>query len=162
MPARSTGGRRQRSALTGRFVPARRTFRISSRATGERRFVTVHVYDEQEAMLRDAERYNGHEHDPRVAAVTQGFTRISIAADGSETARYTPIVRLHRGALGTAVIVHELNHAAVGIYGSTLHGDELAADLLDHANETLAYLASDLTWKLVDLLYGAGYFGSSS
>lgn len=50
--------------------------------------------------------------------------------------------------LGTTVVVHEINHAAVSIYGSSLQGNEFAIDLLD----------TDLTGALVRRLYELGYY----
>lgn len=138
-----------------------RCIRVSSTATGERRHVRVYVYDTIEQMRAAATRFNGNDF-AGAAAVTQSYRRVRYDIDGRRIARAsTIIVRLCRERLGTTVVVHEMNHAAVAIYGSSLNGNELAIDVLDNANETLAYLQSDLTGSLIRRLYALGYYDGS-
>lgn len=135
-----------------------RLIRVSSRATGELREVRVWVYDTATEMRSAARRFNGLDASD-AGGVTQQYSRVRYDLDGRRVARAsTIIVRLCREHLGTTVVVHEMNHAAVSIYGSSLQGNELAIDLLDNANETLAYLQSDLTGSLVKRLHELGYY----
>lgn len=135
-----------------------RLIRISSRATGERRHVRVYIYDTIEEMRAAGERFNGGDLST-AGGVCQSYQTISIDEHGNETPKHTLlIVRLVKDRLGAAIICHELNHAATAIYGSTLDPEVRAVDVLDNANETLAYLHSDLTERLVNRLYDLGYY----
>ncbi|WP_454175003.1 hypothetical protein [Gordonia sputi] len=137
---------------------AAKLIRVSSQATGEKRTVRVWVYDTVEEMREAATRFNGTDHS-RSGGVTQRYQRVRTDTDGRRVVHgSTNIVQLCRQHLGTTVVVHEINHAAVSIYGSSLQGNEFAIDLLDNANETLAYLQSDLTGALVRRLYELGYY----
>lgn len=137
-----------------------RLIRISSRATGDRRFVRVYVYDTVEEMRAAAQRFSPNADGfANAGGVTQSYQIHTINADGTSRLKQTLlIIRLVRDRLGTAPVCHEVNHAATAIYGSTLDPDVLAVDVLDNANETLAYLQSDLTRNLVDRLYALGYY----
>ncbi len=136
-----------------------RLIEVSSRATGERRRVRVYVYDTVDELRSAGERFNG-EYCADAIGMCQLMESGLVDRDGrrSHARSTTVIVRLCRGHLGTSVVVHEMNHAAVAIYGSNLRGNELAIDLLNHHNETLAHLQSDLTRSLVDRLYALGYY----
>lgn len=135
-----------------------RCIRVSSRATGERRSVRVCVYDTVEEMRAAATRFNGRDCSD-AGGVTQQTSLIRTDTDGRRRViDIRIIVRLCRKYLGTTVVVHEMNHAAVAIYGASLTGKELAVDVLDNANETLAYLQSDLTGALIRRLYHLGYY----
>ncbi|UVF60408.1 hypothetical protein SEA_MEYRAN_56 [Gordonia phage Meyran] len=137
-----------------------RLIRVSSRATGERREVRVWVYDTLAEMRAAGTRFNGHDFS-NAGGITQQYSRVRTDTDGRRIAHAsTIIVRICRQRLGTTVVVHEMNHAAVSIYGSSLRGNELAIDVLDNANETLAYLQSDLTGALVRRLHDLGYYES--
>lgn len=142
---------------------ASRLIRVSSRATGERRHVRVYIYDTIEEMDTAAHRFNGAETDGHTRGWTQAFTVHTIHPDGTMTEKQSVlVVRLQKDHLGTQVVVHEINHAATAIYGSTLDDDVKAVDVLHNANETLAHLQSDLTRALVDRLYELGYYDKAS
>jgi hypothetical protein len=132
--------------------------RISSRATGERRYVRVYIYDTVEEMRAAGTRFNGTDLT-MAGGVTQAYERHTCDEAGVWTIKqHLIIIRLHRGMLGSAVVSHEINHAATAIYGSTLDPDVKAVDVLHNANETLAYLQSDLTEHLVNRLYELGFY----
>jgi len=123
--------------------------RVSSRATGQRKIVRVYVYDTKAEMLAAARRFNGFEaHGPNDAgALTQGYAIERVDADGNWQIKHeVTIVRFYRGPrLDLEAVVHEMNHAAVGIYANSIDREVPAFEILDTGNETLAYLQSDLT-----------------
>ena len=129
--------------------------RISARIGGERRHAWAIIYDTREDMIAAADRFNGFAGELAARgedeSLTQAITQAYVDDDGRIT---VPVMRFHRGRLGTRVLVHEISHAAVAIYGSTLPND--AEVLLDHTCEPLAYLHGDLASSLVDCLYARG------
>ncbi len=133
--------------MSGRLIT------VSSRATGERRFVRVYVYDTVDELRAAGRRFNGGDFEDAV-----GLCQLNRDGRRSHALATTVIVRLCREHLGTRVVVHEMNHAAAAVYGSNLRGNELAVELLTHHNETLAHLQSDFTGSLVDRLYALGYY----
>lgn len=133
-----------------------RLIRVSSRATGARRHVRVYIYDTLDE-LRDAARNHAGE-----TARFDHAVGVCQTWNDAITRRVTAvIVRLCKNHLGTRVIVHEMNHAAAAIYGSTLPASVKAVRILHQGNETLAYLQSDLTANLVDRLYELGYYAEA-
>lgn len=130
-----------------------RLIRVSSRATGTRRNVRVYIYDTL-TKLRDAAK--------RHAGETERFDQaVGVCQTWNDTTTdrvAVVVVRLQKHHLETRVVVHEMNHAAAAIYGSTLSRSTKAVRVLHQANETLAYLQSDLTGNLVDRLYELGYY----
>ncbi|WP_066038669.1 hypothetical protein [Herbiconiux solani] len=123
--------------------------RLSTRRTGERRWVRVYVYDELNEMREASTRFNGNDNSD-AAAVTQAYYsagRVTLV-----------IIRLWRGALSAEVVGHEVHHAATAIYGSTLPKKIRTDLILTHYNEVYAHLHSDLEAKLVDRLYDLGYY----
>lgn len=134
-----------------------RLIRVSSTATGVRREVRVYLYDDLAQMRTAGGRFNGGDFAD-CEGMTQVVNSLRVDYDGREHRRVASvIVRLSRTHLQTEVIVHELNHAAVAIYGDSLRGDERARDVLDHCNETLAYLQSDLTAAVLARLANLGH-----
>ncbi|MET9517402.1 hypothetical protein [Streptomyces sp. NPDC002994] len=68
------------------------------------------------------------------------------------------LIRLWRQRLGTSVIVHEVTHAAMGIYRMDWlpeHGGP--EDALEN-EEVLCYLVGDLTRRVVDRLHHYGMY----
>ncbi|MFD0841217.1 hypothetical protein [Williamsia serinedens] len=115
------------------------------------------MYDTVEAMRAAGTRFNGNDVSDAVG-LCQCINRVVVDRDGRATSHAdSVIVRLSRSHLTTQIVVHEMNHAATAIYGSSLQGHELAIDVLDHTNETLAHLQSDLTATLVGRLRALGY-----
>ncbi|MET0716397.1 MAG: hypothetical protein ABWY57_15940 [Mycetocola sp.] len=139
-------------------MPAR-LIRVSSRALGPRNTVRVWIYDTVEELRAAAVRHSPDEDFSEAGGCYQHRDVWRIEADGSEKLiESSDIVRLWRERLGSDVTTHEMNHAAVSIYGRSLPDDTLASEVLHGANEELAYLASDLTMHLVDALYANGYY----
>jgi len=135
----------------------RRLIRLSTRATGERVWVRVWVYDDLAELRDDAARFSPREDFSDALGVCQ--TYFVMGEDGPEHDPTAPLViRLWRGALSTRVVAHEVSHAAAELYGRTLDRSTPAVGHLHAANETLAYLHGDLTSRLVDRLYALGYY----
>lgn len=131
----------------------RRLIRLTSRALGAPVRVRVYVYDDLDRLRRDAVAFSGDATagDPRVRGITHVWT------DDEERAALAT-VRLHRGHLGTRVIVHEMHHATTALYGATLPDTVDRRQVLNHFNEPFAYLHGDLVAKLVDRLHELGYY----
>lgn len=126
-------------------------FRVASNALGEREVVYVHVYDSADEMRAAGTAFNGSDH-----ADSLGMTQ---AWADDETGRAVfVIVRLARGHLGTQVVGHEMHHAATALYGAHV-GDRISRRAhLNHHNEPMAHLFSDLLGAVVEHLYAAGYY----
>lgn len=129
------------------------TIRVSSRALGPRLTVYVYVYETVNEMRRAATAYNGAPHTDSL-----GVTQVTTDSLGKDARVNSVTVRLARNHLGTRVVVHEMNHAAVAWYGSTVGARISSRAHLNQANEPLAHMASDLTGRLVDRLYALGYY----
>lgn len=127
-------------------MPARR---IRVQSSGH--VVTAWIYPTREAMIAAAHRYNGGDFEPDTGGVCQ-------RTQYKDGRTHSVLIRLHEGNLGTEVVCHEMHHAATTIYGSSLDDDVCAREVLDHANETFAYLYSDLLSRLVRRLYELGYY----
>ncbi|MCI2958230.1 hypothetical protein MN032_11025 [Agromyces atrinae] len=127
-----------------------RLIRISSRATGERRTVRVYVYTDLAEMRAAASGFRGQDHSDSL-----GVTHAYVDDDGRVT---VPIIRLWVGALSAIIVSHEIAHAALAIFGSTLPKRIATAKHLHNANETHAHLHSDLESSLIRMLYAHGYF----
>ncbi|GAA2577429.1 hypothetical protein [Microbacterium binotii] len=137
-----------------------RLIRVSTRRTGVRETVRVLVYDELAEMRAAAARFTGN--DPGEWAGVMGVCqtyKVEGVVDGDWVTKRQPlIVRLWRGALGSRVVTHEMSHAATELYGRTVDPEAPVGEHLHNANEVLAHLHSDITYKLVDLLYAYGYY----
>lgn len=129
-----------------------RLIRVSSRVLGERQWVRVYVYDDLSEMREAAARFSvsGGSFDDAA-----GVTHLYSNADGTEV---LPIIRLHRGHLGTEVISHEMVHAASAIYGATLGPHARARAHFTHYCEPFAYLYGELLKRLVRALHEHGYY----
>lgn len=120
-------------------MPRVHRIRLASHATGEERVAWVYVYPSPWHVVAAAHRFNGSTFEPDTLAVTQAWA--------DESGRVTePIIRLPATRLGSQILSHEIAHAATAIYGSSSINEPL-----DHANEPLAHLVSDL---FVDLVAG--------
>lgn len=137
-----------------------RRIRVSTRSTGTRETVDVYVYESLQDMRRAAHRFNSSFYPSEDAlAVTQSASVQRISENGDiEDVSHTVVVRLVRGHLGSRIIVHEMVHAAMALYGRYISPDRLAADEFHAANEPMAYLAGELTGALVDRLYALNYY----
>lgn len=136
-------------------------FRVATRATGIRRQVFVHVYDNREQMHEAHEIARNKPYDPTHdvgggLAVQQGFRW--------PRPEVTPIIvmRLWDGQLTTRTIAHEATHAAAYLYfmDSVPGWNSRARTALLGDHEPLAYAVGDLTAEVVKQLYAHGYFES--
>jgi len=121
----------------------------------------VYVYDSLEEMHAACVRFDDTEGpgwwDDAIGACQTHTTERLVDGEWSRV-RHPIIVRFVRDRLDSAVTTHEMNHAAVELYGRTLAWDVLARDVLHNANEVLAHLQSDLTAGLVNRLYALGFY----
>lgn len=143
-----------------------KSFRVSTRHSGSRRFVRVSVYSDAESMRKAALRYHqqvGFDQVPQdeydeAYGVTHIVDVTRIHADGSETRNPTAAhIRLYDGALGTSVIAHEATHAAMSIYEQDCLSRGSVHDGMEF-EEILAYLVGDLASRIVGKIYEFGYY----
>lgn len=129
-------------------------FRIATRATGIRRQIFVHIYDDRDDLAREHCKARGKPYDPDAdiaggVVIQQGFPWPS--------PDYTPIIvmRLWAGQLTTKTVAHEAVHAAAPLYFMDgipgWHSRARAFLIGDH--EMLAYLVGDITSEVVKQLY---------
>jgi hypothetical protein len=132
-----------------------RRIRVTSSALGFPATVTVWVYPDLDALSRATSRFNGNWY---AGTDTRAVTQLLTWTRDDGTVDPHPIVRLIEGHLGTEVLVHEMHHATLAIYGATLKPNARAGAHLTHYNEPLAYLHGELVRRLVDRLYAHGYY----
>lgn len=129
-------------------------FRVATRASGIRRQVFVHIYDDREELAREHCKARERPYDPAAdiaggVVIQQGFPWPSPV--------YTPIIvmRLWTGQLTTKTVAHEAVHAAAALYFMDgipgWHSRARAHLIGDH--EMLAYLVGDITSEVVRNLY---------
>src|SRR5690606_15381779 len=144
----------------------KRSFMVSTRHSGRRRFVRVTVYDEVEDMRvaasldtkRTGTYREGHFDDAH--GVTHSFRGIRIDSSGRGVGRGPTAanIRLHRRALGTSVVTHEVCHAAITIYEQDCEREQGSIHDEMDAEEVLCYLVGDLAARIVSRLYVYGYY----
>ncbi|MFF7293213.1 hypothetical protein ACFY9N_11845 [Microbacterium sp. NPDC008134] len=128
-------------------------FRVATRASGIRRQVWVHVYEDREEMAKAHQAHRGQEYDP-AADIAGG-----VAMGGFPWPRpdRTPIVvmRLWTGQLTTRTVAHESTHAAAAFFFmDCIPGwDSRARPYLVGNHEPLAYMIGDLTSEVIAALY---------
>lgn len=138
------------------------TFRVSVRRSGRRRFVRVTVYDTVQELRLAADRYCKRvgtyvpgEFD-QAHGITHSSWSIFFGPDGEEASKdfaAAAHIRLHRGALGTGVVTHEVAHAALAIYRQDcLEERGSVHDDMDQ-EEVVCYLIGDLSARIVNCLY---------
>lgn len=142
-----------------------KSFRVSTRHSGSRRFVRVSLYSDvgsmRNAALRHSQREGWIREDEYCMAHGVTHTRdvLHIGADGSE--KRSPMaahIRMHKGALGTGVVTHEITHAALSIYNQDCLKDGPVHEDMNR-EEILAYLIGDLASRIVNKIYEFGYYG---
>lgn len=150
----------------------KRTFRVSTRRSGRRRFVRVTVYEDIAEMRRAAEHYDRDlgidrtgEFDGAVG-ITHTYDRFFFDGSGEmDTGHRTPgaaLIRLWTGRLGTSVIAHESAHAASGIYQQDcLEKYGSVHDDMEN-EEILCYLIGDLSARIAGRLYHYGYYAKGA
>lgn len=142
-----------------------KSFRVSTRHSGSRRFVRVSIYSNAGSMRAAALKHSQREGYIRVDeyAAAHGITHTydvrTIGVDGSEARSPTAAhIRMYDGALGTSVVTHEVVHAAVSIYNQDCLDDGPVHEGMDR-EEILAYLVGDLAARIVNKIYEFGYYG---
>lgn len=128
-------------------------FSVSSRATGVRRSVLVHVYEDREALLAAANAF-GFPEQSAPGGLTHSF---GYPHPAPEHLRHMALIRLHRGQLDSNTIAHEAAHAALHIYfGDCAKWHSRARAHVTGNNEPLAYLIGDLTGAIHFKLHELG------
>lgn len=119
-----------------------RRIRVASSALGEREVVYVHVYPDLASMQAAAEAWAGID-----ARGAEGVTQAIVNDDGRAQ---VVVVRLAATHLTHQIVSHEIHHAAVALYGAHI-GDRVSRRAhLNHHNEPMAHLFSDLYGRLVE------------
>lgn len=117
--------------------------RVASSALGEREVVYVHVYPDLASMQAAAEAWHPDVPDQSGA---YGITQAVASDDGRAQ---LIVVRLAEGWLTPEIVAHEMHHAATALYGAHV-GDRISRRAhLNHHNEPMAWLFSDLYSRLV-------------
>lgn len=127
-----------------------RHWTITTRVTGRKREVELHVYEGIGDLRRAASRFSrvvgeepGSFND--ALGVCHGFHRLYVHANGGETE--SPLVakiRLWQGNLTPLVVAHEIAHAAQHIYGIDYNDDQPIAEHMHSGNEDFAHLYGEL------------------
>ena len=134
-------------------------FRVATRASGPRRQVYVHVYDDQQQMARAHMEARGREYDPAAdiggGMATQTQTGFSWPSPDPGPVL---VIRLWTGQLTTRTIAHEATHAGAVIYflDSMSGWDSRARGILLGNNEPMAYAVGDITADIIAGLYRLG------
>ena len=129
-------------------------FRVATRATGHRRQVWVHVYDDRAELARRHCEARGRPYDDSV----YGGVSISGGWHWPHPDPQPPVVmRLWTGQLTTRTIAHEALHAAaLFTLMDVMPGwDSRQRTLLIGDNEPMAYAVGDITAEVVAGLYRA-------
>lgn len=138
-------------------------FQCSTTASGRRRTVQVHVYDDVERMRRAASQWRAKpdSHYDRAEGVTHCVERRRYEPDGTVVIHPSAgIIRLWTGRLTTEVVAHEAAHMACGIYRMDHNGNDPNEDMEDE--EVLCYLVGELTRGIVNGLYRHGVWSDGS
>lgn len=132
-------------------------FRIATAATGFRRQVFVHIYDNKEELAKAHCKARETRYDPADdiaggVVIQQGFRWPQ-----PQTAPVV-VMRLWTEQLTTRTIAHEATHAAAAFYfmDSVPGWDSRARAHFLGDHEPLAYLIGDITAEVVSGLYRTG------
>lgn len=134
-------------------------FRVATRASGRRRQVYVHIYDDQAQMAWAHTEARGREYDPTDDI---GGGMATQTASGFPWPSPDPgpvlVIRLWTGQLTTRTIAHEATHAAAVIYFLDVMAgwDSRARGILLGNHEPMAYAVGDITADIIARLYGLG------
>lgn len=138
-------------------------FRVATRATGIRRQVWVHVYDDQQQMAKAHTEARGKVYDPKddigggvVYQTTHGFPWPQ--PDPGPVL----VMRLWTKQLTTRTVAHEATHAAAAMFFmDCLAGwDSRARAVLLGDHEPLAYAVGDISSEVISNLYRLGLLHS--
>jgi hypothetical protein len=131
-------------------------FRVATRASGRRRQVQVHVYDDRAQMAQAHMEARGREYDP-TADIGGGMATQTTSGFSWPAPDPGPVlvVRLWTGQLTTRTIAHEATHAAAVIYflDSMAGWDSRARGILLGNHEPMAYAVGDITSDIIAALY---------
>lgn len=134
-------------------------FRVATRASGRRRQVYVHVYDDQQQMARAHTEARGREYDP-ADDIGGGMATQTSAGFSWPAPDPGPVlvIRLWTGQLTTSTVAHEATHAGAVIYFlDVMPGwDSRARGILLGNHEPLAYAVGDITSDIIAGLYRHG------
>lgn len=131
-------------------------FRVATRASGRRRQVYIHVYDDQQQMARAHTEARGRQYDP---ADDIGGGMATQTSSGFSWPSPDPgpvlVIRLWTGQLTTRTIAHEATHAAAVIYFLDVMAgwDSRARGILLGNHEPMAYAVGDITADIIAALY---------
>jgi hypothetical protein len=129
-------------------------FRVATRASGTRRQIFIHVYDDREELAREHTKARNMEYDPNADIAGGVVTQQGYPWPKPD---YTPIIvmRLWTGQLTTKTVAHEAVHAAAPLYFMDgipgWHSRARAHLIGDH--EMLAYLVGDIASEVIRNLY---------
>jgi hypothetical protein len=136
-------------------------FRVATRATGIRRQVYVHVYDDREQMARAHHEGRGRVYDEARDGDTAGGLAVQTRA-GWRWPRPDPgpvlVMRLWTGQLDIRTVAHESTHAANSLYFmDRMKGwDTRARSVLFGDDEPICYAVGDLTEDILGHLHHRG------
>lgn len=132
-------------------------FRVATTATGPRRQIWVHVYEDRDEMARAHETARGRVLDPN-NVIAGGV----VCQQGYRWPKPDPtpviVMRLWTGQLTTRTIAHEATHAAALLFFmDCVRGwDSRARPYLMGDNEPLAYAVGDISSDVIGHLYRLG------
>lgn len=134
-------------------------FKVATRATGMRREVYVHIYDDRQELAKAHARDRGRpwlaDSDVAggVATLTKGYHWPR--PDGE----IWTVMRLWAGQLTGRTIAHEAVHAGccMVMYDSLPGWDSRLRTFLNGDNEVLAYAVGDIASEVTRMLYRRGH-----
>ena len=129
-----------------------RPFVVASRFCDDREEIFVCVYPTAEQMIQEAAVFNGT--SVEYLADAQGITQTYVDENNRTIA---VVVRLAEPYLSLNVVAHEVNHAAMAIYGAHIGERVSRRAHFNHANEKMAYLYGELLERTVRGLRRRGY-----
>ncbi|MDR6794383.1 hypothetical protein J2X12_002880 [Pseudarthrobacter oxydans] len=130
-------------------------FQVATRATGFRRVVQVHVYEDLDELRAATQRqWTTSEGHSDAAATCTSFDSLLPAPEHSHT---VAVIRLWTGQLTTRTVAHEVTHAAMHIYFlDRLRQYAQARRHLHIGNEEIAYMVGDMSSDVIERLYRLG------
>jgi hypothetical protein len=130
-------------------------FRVATRATGYRREVFIHIYDDREELAKAHQAMRGEPYVPGsdvAGGVTSGTRGYHWPHPDGEV---WLVMRLWTGQLTTRTIAHEATHAAacMVLFDSMRGWDSRLRTFLNGDNEPMAYAVGDFTAEVIASLY---------
>lgn len=130
-------------------------FKVATRATGTRREVYVHIYDDRAELARAHAEARGKTYTPEediaggLSTMTRGYHWPNPVGE------VWLVMRLWTEQLTTRTIAHEATHAAacMVMFDSMAGWDSRLRTFLNGDNEPMAYAVGDITAEVVRMLY---------